>query len=126
MSSSKSGVISSKLYCARRSGKSLHLHQRYRARKPERAERQQLGRLGRPWSGQGVRTVHEASAIIGACINCIAPRRMSATVALIVIGASNALVVEHRKLARVCRTVVGGATDGLERSRRHSSGGTDR
>jgi hypothetical protein len=45
--------------------------------------------------------MHEATTIIGTCINCIAPGSLSATVALIVIGASIALMVEQRKLARV-------------------------
>jgi hypothetical protein len=45
--------------------------------------------------------VYEAPAIIGTCINCIAPGSLSATLALIVIGAGVALTVERRKLARV-------------------------
>jgi hypothetical protein len=45
--------------------------------------------------------VYEAPAIIGTCINCIAPASLSATLALIVIGAGVALTVERRKLARV-------------------------
>jgi hypothetical protein len=47
------------------------------------------------------RAVYEAPTIIGSCINCIAPASLSATLALIVIGASIALTVERRKLARV-------------------------
>ena len=43
----------------------------------------------------------EASTIIGTCIDCIAPGSLSATLALIVIGAGIALTVERRKLARV-------------------------
>ena len=45
--------------------------------------------------------VYEAPAIIGTCINCVAPRSLSATLALIVIGAGIALTAERRKLARV-------------------------
>jgi hypothetical protein len=43
----------------------------------------------------------EAPAIIGACINCIAPGSLSATLALILIGAGVALTAERRRLARV-------------------------
>jgi hypothetical protein len=43
----------------------------------------------------------EASTIIGTCIDCIAPGSLSATLALIVIGAGIALTAERRKLARV-------------------------
>jgi len=43
----------------------------------------------------------EAPAIIGTCINCIAPGSLSATFALIFIGAGIALTAERRKLARV-------------------------
>jgi hypothetical protein len=45
--------------------------------------------------------VYEASAIVGTCINCVAPGSLSATLALIVIGASVALTAERRKLARM-------------------------
>ena len=45
--------------------------------------------------------MYEAPAIIGNCINCIAPASLSATLALIVIGAGIALTVERLKLARV-------------------------
>jgi hypothetical protein len=44
--------------------------------------------------------VYEAPAIIGTCINCISPGSLSATLALIVIGAGIASAVERRKLAR--------------------------
>ena len=44
--------------------------------------------------------VYEASAIVGTCINCVAPGSLSATLALVVIGAGIALQ-ERRKLARV-------------------------
>jgi hypothetical protein len=47
------------------------------------------------------RTVYQAPTIIGTCITCIAPTSLSATLALIVIGASIAPTVERRKLARV-------------------------
>jgi hypothetical protein len=47
------------------------------------------------------RTVYEAPAIIGTCINCISPGSLSATLALIVIGAGIAFTAERRKLARV-------------------------
>jgi hypothetical protein len=50
---------------------------------------------------QGRRAVYEAPAIIGTCINCIAPGSLSATLALIIIGAGIVLTVERRKLARV-------------------------
>jgi hypothetical protein len=46
--------------------------------------------------------VYEAPAIIGSCINCIAPGSLSATLAVIVVGAGIALAAERRKLARVC------------------------
>jgi hypothetical protein len=45
--------------------------------------------------------VYEAPTILGTCINCIAPGSLSATLALIVIGAAFALTAERRKLARV-------------------------
>jgi hypothetical protein len=45
--------------------------------------------------------VYEAPAIIGTCINCIAPGSLSATLVLVVIGAGIALTAERRKLARV-------------------------
>jgi hypothetical protein len=47
------------------------------------------------------RAMYEAPAIIGACINCIAPGSLSATLALIVIGAGIALTAERRKLVSV-------------------------
>jgi hypothetical protein len=40
----------------------------------------------------------EAPAIIGTCINCIAPASLSATLALILIGAGIAVTVERPKL----------------------------
>lgn len=43
--------------------------------------------------------MYEAPAIIGTCINCIAPGSLGATLALIVFGATVALTVERRKLA---------------------------
>jgi hypothetical protein len=43
----------------------------------------------------------EAPSVIGTCINCIVPGSLSATLALIVVGASIALIAERRKLARV-------------------------
>jgi hypothetical protein len=45
--------------------------------------------------------VYEAPAIIDTCINCIAPGSLSATLAVILIGAGIALTAERRKLARV-------------------------
>jgi hypothetical protein len=45
--------------------------------------------------------VYEAPSVIGTCINCITPGSLTATLALIVIGASIALTAERRKLARV-------------------------
>jgi hypothetical protein len=45
--------------------------------------------------------VYETLAIIGTCVNCIAPASLSATLTLIVIGAGIALAAERRKLARV-------------------------
>ena len=45
--------------------------------------------------------MYEAPVIIGTCINCVAPGSLSATLALIVIGAGMALTAERRKLARV-------------------------
>jgi hypothetical protein len=43
--------------------------------------------------------MYEAPAIIGTCINCIAPGSLGATITLIVVGATIALAVERRKLA---------------------------
>jgi hypothetical protein len=43
----------------------------------------------------------EAPAIIGTCINCVAPGSLGATLALIVIGAGIALTTQRRKLALV-------------------------
>ena len=45
--------------------------------------------------------MYEAPSVIGTCINCIAPGSLSATLALIVVGAGIALTAERRKLARV-------------------------
>jgi hypothetical protein len=42
----------------------------------------------------------EAPAIIGTCINCIAPASLSATLALILIGAGIAVTVERLKLSK--------------------------
>jgi hypothetical protein len=53
-----------------------------------------------PGHQQGEPTVYEAPAIIGTCINCIAPGSLSATLALILIGAGVALTAERRKLIR--------------------------
>jgi hypothetical protein len=47
--------------------------------------------------------VYEAPAIIGTCINCIAPGSLAATLALILIGAGVALTAERRKLIRARR-----------------------
>jgi hypothetical protein len=47
------------------------------------------------------RAVYEAPTIIGTCINCITPASLSATLAVILIGAAIALTVERRKLVRV-------------------------
>lgn len=47
--------------------------------------------------------MYEAPAIIGTCINCIAPGSLSATLALILIGAGVALTAERRKLIRARR-----------------------
>jgi hypothetical protein len=44
--------------------------------------------------------MYEAPAIIGTCINCIAPGSFGATLAVIIIGAGIALTAERRKLAR--------------------------
>ena len=45
--------------------------------------------------------MYEAPAIIGTCINCIAPGSLGATLALMVIGAGIAVTAERRELARV-------------------------
>ena len=45
--------------------------------------------------------MHEVPSIIGTCINCIAPESLSATLALILIGAGFALTAERRKLALI-------------------------
>jgi hypothetical protein len=45
--------------------------------------------------------VSEAPTIIGTCINCLSSGSLSATLALIAIGAGIALTAERRKLARV-------------------------
>ena len=47
--------------------------------------------------------MYEAPAIIGTCINCIAPGSLSATLALILIGAGVVLTAERRKLIRARR-----------------------
>jgi hypothetical protein len=47
--------------------------------------------------------MYEAPAIIGSCINCIAPGSLGATLALILIGAGVALTAERRKLIRARR-----------------------
>ncbi|MEO6784022.1 MAG: hypothetical protein ABI407_20995 [Bradyrhizobium sp.] len=47
--------------------------------------------------------MYEAPAIIGTCINCIAPGSLVATLALILIGAGVALTAERRKLIRARR-----------------------
>jgi hypothetical protein len=44
--------------------------------------------------------MYEAPSVIGTCINCIAPGSLSATLALIVIGAGIALTSERPKLVR--------------------------
>jgi len=46
--------------------------------------------------------MYEAPSVIGTCINCIAPGSLSATLALIVIGAGIALTAERRKLVSLC------------------------
>jgi hypothetical protein len=43
----------------------------------------------------------EAPTIVGTCIDCIAPGSLSATLALVLFGASIAAIIERRKLARV-------------------------
>jgi hypothetical protein len=43
----------------------------------------------------------EAPAIIGTCINCIAPGSLGATLALILIGGGFALTAERRRLAAI-------------------------
>ena len=43
----------------------------------------------------------ETPTIVGTCINCIAPGSLSATLALILVGAGIALTAERWKLARV-------------------------
>ena len=45
------------------------------------------------------RTVYEAPAIIGTCINCISPGSLSATLGLILMGALIVVHSERRKLA---------------------------
>ena len=45
--------------------------------------------------------MYEAPSVIGTCINCIAPGSLSATLALIMIGAGIAFTAERRKLAKV-------------------------
>jgi hypothetical protein len=44
--------------------------------------------------------MYGAPAIIGSCINCIAPESLGATLGLILIGAGVALTAERRKLIR--------------------------
>jgi hypothetical protein len=46
----------------------------------------------------------EAPAIIGTCINCIAPGSLSATLAFVLIGAGVALTAERRKLVLQAKT----------------------
>jgi hypothetical protein len=43
--------------------------------------------------------MYEAPAIIGTCIDCIAPGSLGATLALTAIGAAIALSAERRKMA---------------------------
>jgi hypothetical protein len=45
--------------------------------------------------------MYEAPSVISTCINCIAHGSLSATLALIFIGAGIALTAERRKLVRV-------------------------
>ena len=45
--------------------------------------------------------MYEAPSVIGTCIICIAQGSLSATLALIVIGACIALTAERRKLVRL-------------------------
>jgi hypothetical protein len=45
--------------------------------------------------------VYEAPTIIGTCINCLSSGSLSATLALVLIGAAAALTAERRKLGRV-------------------------
>jgi hypothetical protein len=47
----------------------------------------------------------EAPAIIGTCINCIAPGSLSATLAFVLIGAGVVLTAERRKLALLWQIV---------------------
>jgi hypothetical protein len=56
-----------------------------------------------PGDQQGEPSMYEAPAIIGSCINCIAPGSLGATLALILIGAGVALTAERRKLIRARR-----------------------
>jgi hypothetical protein len=44
--------------------------------------------------------MQETPGVIGTCLNCISPGSLSATLALIVIGAGIAWTAEGRKLAR--------------------------
>jgi hypothetical protein len=46
----------------------------------------------------------EAPAIIGTCINCIAPGSLSATLVFVLIGAGVALTAERRKLVLQAKT----------------------
>ena len=46
----------------------------------------------------------EAPAIIGTCVNCIAPGTLSATLAFVLIGAGVALTAERRKLVLQAKT----------------------
>ena len=46
----------------------------------------------------------EAPAIIGTCVNCIAPGSLSATLAFVLIGAGVALTAERRKLVLQAKT----------------------
>jgi hypothetical protein len=48
---------------------------------------------------QEIASVDEAPTIISTCINCIAPGSLSATLAVILVGAGIALTVEQRKLS---------------------------
>ena len=65
------------------------------------ADRLWEGRAHLGWVAQGICNMYEAPSVIGTCINCIAPGSLSATLALIVVGAGIALTAERRKLARV-------------------------
>jgi hypothetical protein len=58
-----------------------------------------VGGPSREQAKRELAAMYEAPAIIGTCINCIAPGSLLATLAVIVIGIGIAVMAERRKAA---------------------------